>query len=209
MFMIQHGKLQFHQSLDLQSTAFQGVTTTLLTLQNRATLRCRSFMILQFSDLGVPKTNISLRQQYLLFFKCFMTFIDATNKQIMMNLCRYGYLIYATVSDSFYELQIATLNEVAGTDVTGNRHHGRKFMNIIRPRFYQQIRKRMREAFKTRNPATQQFPFFGLSADGMAMSGSILEVTMSKIKLRGVMQMVPLVLNHILWRNGHDTWSGL
>ena len=75
-----NAKMQLHQSLDAQSTAFQDVATTLLTLQNRATLRCRSFLIAQFNELGVPKTNISLKQQHLLLFKYFMTFIDAQSQ---------------------------------------------------------------------------------------------------------------------------------
>ena len=77
-----NSKIQFHQSLDHQWTAYQDVATKLLTLQNRATLRIRSFLIQQFNELGVPKTNISFKQQHLLLFKYFMTFLDQRNEQI-------------------------------------------------------------------------------------------------------------------------------
>ena len=72
-------KIQFHQSMDHQWTAYQDIATKLITLQNRATLRIRSFLIQQFNELGVPKTNISLKQQHLLLFKYFMTFLDQRN----------------------------------------------------------------------------------------------------------------------------------
>lgn len=77
-----NSKIEFHQSLDHEWTAYQDVATKLLTLQNRATLRIRSFLIQQFNELGVPKTNISLKQQHLLSFKYFMTFLDQRNEQL-------------------------------------------------------------------------------------------------------------------------------
>jgi len=75
-------KMQFHSSMEHDWTAYQDVATKLLNLQNRATLRLRSFLIAQFNELGVPKTNISLHQQHLLSFKYFMTFLDERNEQL-------------------------------------------------------------------------------------------------------------------------------
>eukprot|EP01083_Nonionella_stella_P200861 735196_1 len=75
-------KIQFHQSLDPQWTAYQDIATKLITLQNRATLRIRAFLIAQFNQLAVPKTNISLKQQHLLLFKYFQTFLDERNENM-------------------------------------------------------------------------------------------------------------------------------
>ncbi|ETO12123.1 hypothetical protein RFI_25253, partial [Reticulomyxa filosa] len=69
----------------------------LATHHQKAVIRLREFLLRQFNDLGVPRTNINLKQQYLLNFKAyvyvlqyyFMTFIAAHAPEVGKEVCTF------------------------------------------------------------------------------------------------------------------------
>ena len=93
-----NSKMEFHSNLDSNYESVKDISIDLKTLQNRAVIRLRKFLIEQFNELGVPKTNINIKQQHILQFKYFMTFLDQIEGKKDNNTMQKSYSITASLS---------------------------------------------------------------------------------------------------------------